>query len=250
MDREKLYIPMPNEQMIHAQIEQIVASGMKQKQSFPSYLKSMVQQVGMRHLFSDRMELSFILITAIALLSGLLLMPEQIQTDKVYAFVFLVSPLLFLVFSIYSFANKTRNDTFEVEMACKYNVYQITAFRMLVFSVVSVVVNTLAIALIVMVSEDILFIRAFMISNTALFIFSILFLYALMKRRSTVIVAATIVGWTFGNLLLRFADNRLYSDILVDMPLVVYAVVLIGSLYLYMNYVKKLIHFKQTEGAF
>lgn len=250
MGKEKFTIPMPDEHIIHAQIEQIVASGVRQKQTFPSYLKSMIQQVSIRQLFADRMELGLVLLAAVALLSVLLIMPPQAPLQDLYAAVFLISPIVFLAFSIYTYVNKIERDTYEVEMACKYNVYQIIAFRMLAFSVVSILVNTIAIVLLVSVYEDIQFIRALMISITSLFVFSILFLYALMRRRSKVILIATVIGWTFGNLLLHYVDNKLYNDLLVNMPLFVYAIVLIGSLYVYMNNVKRLIHFNQTKGAF
>lgn len=250
MDKEKFTIPMPDDNTIQNQIEQIVAGGVKQKKTFWGYLKSMMQQVGIKNLFSDRLALGFILLTAITLFSIFLIGQEPMKPDSLYAYIFLMSPVLFLTFSIYTYMNKAQNATYEVEMSCKYNVYQVIAFRMLVFSVISIVLNTIAIAFIAMVYEDIHFIRAFMISITALFIFSILFLYALMKRRSMPIVVMTVAGWTLGNLLLRKVDNKLYGDILVQMPIFVYAIVLIGCIYVYMKYVNKLIHFKQTEGVF
>ena len=249
MDKEKFTILIPDDHVRREQIEQIVRSGVKQKKSFSAYLKSMLQQVGMRHLFSDRLGLGFILLTTITLLSFLLVGLEPMPIDRLYAYIFLMSPLLFLTFSIYTYMNKAQNDTYEVEMACKYNVYQVIAFRMLAFSIVSIVLNTIAIAFIAMAYEDIQFIRALMISITSLFIFSIIFLYALMKSCSTIIVATTVVGWTAGNLLLNLAGNKLYSDILFQMPIFVYAIVLASCLYVYLKYVNKLIDFKQPEGV-
>ena len=64
-----------------------------------------------------------------------------------------------------------------------------------------------------------------MISITALFAFSILFLYALMKQRSTIVVATTIVGWMFGNLLLRYLDNNDVLQSSSHIPLFVYGIV-------------------------
>jgi len=249
MDKENFTILVPDERVRHDQIEQIVRSGVIQKKSFSAYLKSMLQQVGMRHLFSDRLGLGFILLMAITLLSFLIVGLEPMPIDRLYASIFLMSPLLFLAFSIYTYTNKAQNDTYEVEMACKYNVYQVIAFRMLAFSIVSIVLNTIAIAFIAMAYEDIQFIRALMISITSLFIFSIIFLYALMKRRSTIIVATTVVGWTAGNLFLHLAGNKLYSNMLFQMPILVYAIVLASCLYVYLKYVNKLINFKQPEGV-
>jgi hypothetical protein len=252
MNKEKFHIPMPDERTIQMQIAQIVASGVKQRESFPSYLKSMVQQVGVKHLFSDRLELVYITFTALAVFISMFILaePERLRVQDLYGFIFLLSPILFLSFSVYTYVNKVRNDTFEIEMSCKYNVYQIIAFRMLAFSAVSIAVNTITIALLVFLYEDIQFIRAFMISITALFTFSISFLYGMMKRRSTVSAATILVGWIVGNVLFRFSNYTMYTNILVTLPLFVYCLVLLGSIYFYLKYLNRLIHFKQTEGAF
>ncbi|MEK5038510.1 hypothetical protein [Sporosarcina sp. FSL K6-3457] len=252
MIKEKLHIPMPDERTIQLEIDQIVAEGVQQQQSFPSYLKSMVQQVGFKHLFADRLELVYI--TCTALIACMMIFfqvgPERLDVHELYGFIFLLSPILFVSFSAYTYVSKVRNATFEIEMSCKYNVYQVIAFRMLVFSAISIVVNTIVIVLLVFLYEDIQFLRAFMISLTALFTFSILFLYGMMKRRSTVAVASILTGWIVGNLLLRFSNYSLYTQMLVALPLFIYGLVLGGTFYIYLKYLGKLIHFKQTEGAF
>lgn len=249
MDKEKFHIPFPDERTIQNQIDQIVAASVKPRESFFTYLKSMYQQVGIKHLFSDRSELMFILFTMITLLSIFFTNAEleRARVEDVYAFIFLISPVLFISFSVYTYSNKVINATYDVEMACKYNVYQIIAFRMLVFSVIATLVNLLAIFFIAAVYDDIQFMRAIMISITGLFTFSIIFLYTLMKRHSTVIAAITIVGWIIGNLLLKILDDTLYNGILVNLPLFIYAIILIGSITFYIHLLKRLVHFRRTK---
>ncbi|MEJ8545012.1 hypothetical protein [Brevibacillus borstelensis] len=253
MDKEKFHIPMPDERTIQAQIEQIVMGGVKPKETFFSYLREMYGRVGIRHLFWDRTELVVILVAAIALLSAstafIGLEPVRARVHDMYAFIFLVSPVLFLSLSLYTYATKIRNGTYEVEMSCRYHVYQVIAFRMLFFSVVSILVNTVMISFMAMV-YDISFFRAFMVSITGLFIFSILFLYAMMQRRSTAVLAATILVWTFGNLLLQYVDHKLYSEVLLNLPLFVYALVIIGSILIYGKYLNTFVHRKHMEEAF
>ena len=91
MEKEKFTIPMPDERIIQTQINQIVAGGMKQKESFPTYLKSMYQQVGIRHLFSDRLELIYITFAtlAVSILLFFLSEPNRLQAQDMYAFIFL-----------------------------------------------------------------------------------------------------------------------------------------------------------------
>lgn len=249
MGKEKFHIPFPDEDTIRNQINQIVSTSVKGKESFFTYLKSMYQQVGIKHLFSDRSELTFILITAITLLILFFIRPDPAtaQMDDLYAFIFLISPVLFIVLSIYTYTNKITNATYEVEMVCKYNVFQIIAFRMLVFSVITILVNSLTIFFIVRVYDYIQFFRAFMISTSGLFIFSVVFLYILMKRRTKVVATIMIFAWLIGNLILRFMNNKLYSDILVNLPLFIYGIIIIISIFIYINFLKRLIHYKQTE---
>lgn len=252
MRKEKLHIPMPDEGMIEKEIQQIVALGVKRKESFFQFIKSMIQQVGMRHLISDRSELHFILIIAMTSLSIFVIQPNLSvgSAQNLYAYIFLISPLFFLVFSIYTYVTKIKSATYEVEMACKYNVYQILGFRMLAFSVLTILVNTGTIVAFMMLYENVQFMRAFMISTTGLFLFSVLFLYVLTKRGSTFTAAFVVVGWLVTNLLLKGMNEAWYSEILFNMPLFVYALVLVGSLFVYVHNLKKLIQIKQVEGAF
>lgn len=252
MIKEKFHIPMPDEQTIQIQIHQIVDAALKPRISFPSYLKLMYQQIGIKHLFSDRSEYVYALITVVTFLSIFFFKPEMAHTmvDYLYGFLFMVSPVLYIILSIYTFTNKMMNSTFEVEMTCKYNVYQIIAFRMLVYSVIAILFNTINIFLMSLIYEDVQFVRAFMISNTGLFIFSVLFLFAMMKRRSTAVAAITIIGWTLGNLLLIYMGDPLYRNVLTNMPLFIYALVLVVTLYMYLKSLHRLIHHQQVGGAF
>ena len=250
MNKERFKVPDLDEQTIRIQIDKIISIGVKPKQSFPSYLKSMMQQVGLRHIFSDRLEITFITLLVTMMIGWMVFLPYYSEIHDMYGYIFLLSPILFLVLSIFTYVRKTQNHTYDVEMACKYNVYQIIAFRMLVFSVFSIVLNTIAVAILAIQYEEIQFMRAFLLSTTALFLFSILLLFALMKRRTTAIVVSTVIGWTIGNLVLQSANVQLYNDLLMKTPNVVYAVVLLAIVLMYLRHVKNLIHFRQTEGVF
>lgn len=250
MRKQKLQIPSLDEQVVQMEIDKIVATGITPKVTFLTYLKSMIQQVGMRHIFSDRLELGFLITVVAALLAMLIISPFQGQIQDIYSYIFLLSPILFMVLSVSTYLRKTQNNTYEVEMACKYNVYQIIACRMLLFSLLSVVLNTIAIAAVAMQFEGIHFLRAFLLSLTSLFVFSTLLLFALMRRRTSVIVVMTVIGWTFGNLLLQTVNVQVYNDFLLKLPTVVNAIVLLGMVFIYIRCVKKLIQFKQMEGVF
>ncbi|QTD41264.1 hypothetical protein [Sporosarcina sp. Te-1] len=249
MHKEKFEIPMPDDETIQKQVKLIVSQGVQPKVSFYSFLREMMSQVGWRHLFSDRLELGLIFFLALSINSLLFLLPADLDVQAIYGAVFLISPLVFLSLSIYAFVNKTENATYEVEMACKYNVYQIVAFRMLVFSIIAIVTNTIVVSLVVMHFPTVEFLRAYMISTTSLFLFSVLFLYALMGRHSRKYVIGMVSLWLAANLSVQIVDANFYSAFLIKTPLVVYAIVNSGCLYGFGKSIKRFAQFKQMEGV-
>ncbi|MBP3950960.1 hypothetical protein [Bacillus suaedae] len=249
MDKEKFHIPMPDEQTIQRQIDDIVHETSARNLSFFSLLKEMYEQIGLKHLLSDRSEMVFILISIVVLFGIFLFKPDMNDYD-LYGYLFFVSPVLFVTLSLYSYLNKVMNGTMEVEMTCKYHVYQIIVFRMLVFSVLSILFNAFTILLMSLIYKDIEFVRAFMISNTGLFLFSILFLFVISKRASAVVVGGMMTVWTVGNLLLLNSGHVLYRELLLTMPLIIYVFVLVGVVAFYLVSVKHFIRYQPVEGAY
>lgn len=252
MNKQQFHIPMPDEKTIDEQIQQIVNTGLQQrKRSFYNYLKQMYQQIGFKHLFSDRSELIFALLTAITFLMIHFFISQhsQVQEEDLYGVIFMSSPVLFLILTAYTYINKTLNNTIEVEMTYKYNMFQMIGFRMFMYSIIAILFNSLLILSLSFIYTEVQFFRAFMISNTGLFTFSVLLLYAMKKYRSAIFAALITVGWVLGNLMFRVASRELYHDVLIEMPLFVYAIVLAVVFYFNFKFLKKLFNFQYTKGA-
>ncbi|WP_153733045.1 hypothetical protein [Sporosarcina obsidiansis] len=249
MNKENFQVPELDEHLVQSQIKQIVEQSVAAKPTFSRQMNTMYSQISMRQIFADRKELSFIFLIGVLLFGWLFFIQQHLESEAVYTGLFLISPVLFLGFSLYSYWTRVEQDTYEVEMACKFNVYQLMAFRMLAFSVLSILVNSFFIALVAQVHPNIHFIRALMISLTSLFIFSNLFLWTLMKRHSLVTTAAMVFGWIFSNLLLHYGMGSLYGELLVQIPIVIYVLVLLGSLYVYGGLLKKYFDLRQMKGA-
>jgi hypothetical protein len=252
MSKEKFQIPMPNEQIIQIEINEIISAGLTKKESFLSYLKRLYKQIGMKNLLPVRWNEIFILLsvmTILLFLSNSLSETKRIQEQDLYAFIFFISPIVFMSLSIYHVAQKFQNATFEVERVCKYNIYQVTAFRMLVFSMISILINAITILFLVFRNDEVHFFRSFMISTTSLFLFSVIFLFFCMKRQSGIIAAAVISGWAGVNVICKLLDSQLYKGFLLNAPIFVYAIVLALSILLYLKYISKLVHFKSVGGV-
>ncbi|MGM9922923.1 MAG: hypothetical protein ACI35R_01585 [Bacillus sp. (in: firmicutes)] len=252
MSKEKFYIPMPDEQTIQSEIKHIVAAGVKQKESFPSYLNRLYKQIGIKNLLPTRWEEICIILSVMAILiflSSNFSELKGIREQDLYAFTFLISPLLYMTLSVYHFAQKVQTATFEVEMVCKYNLYQIAAFRMLALSVISIFINSISIFSLVMMYDDLNFFRALIISITSLFLFSILFLFVCMKKQSVISATLVIGSWIVLNFGFRLLDNYLFEGFLMKVPILVYVLVLLISISIYIKYLSKLVYLKSSEGV-
>ena len=251
MDKEKMHIPMPDDKTIEREIQQIVAHGVQKTPSFWSFMKTMIQQVGIQNIFTTTTIIHLFIMITTTLSVAILIQsdPTIANANDIYAYIFLISPLLFIVFSLYMYFSKINSDTYEVEMACKYNVYQMIGFKMFIFSIVTILINTGMITVLVMLYENIEFMRAFLISTTGLFIFSLLLLYILTKRRSAITTGLFMSSWFIGNIFVRAMHEAFYDAMLTSIPLVIYVIVLIGSFAIYLYNLKQFIQIKQIEGA-
>lgn len=252
MNKEKFHIPMPDEKTIQVEIGKIVTAGLKPHRTLPSFLVEMYKTVGLKHLFVNKRDGIIITLTVMASLIFVLCQmaeADRIKEGDIYSVLFLVSPLLYLTLTLYDILYKHLNQTYEMEVVAKYNVYQIAAFRMLVFSIISILVNTVSILTVVGIQDNMSFMRAFMISMTALFIFSFLFLVALMRKRTSVIVFIVISGWIGLNIGFQLVNKQGYIDFLVHLPLLVYGVVLLISIVVYFMYLNKLVKYRLVEGV-
>ncbi len=245
-------IDMPDERTIKTEIDTIVAKGLYQKESFYSYLKNMYKHIGIRYLFRDGLEI----IVTILLVSSILFFTitnsniyDIAKTGGIYAYLFTVSPILYLVMSISSFISAKQNGTYEIEMTCKYNMYQISAFRMLVFSTICILVNFLLVYAIISIYINISFLRAFAISISSLFLFSTVFLFTITKLQSKLTKYFIVLGWIIINLALCIFDINLYAQLLSNISIYTWLAVTVVSLFIYIKNIKALISFRNIEGV-
>ncbi|HBF77238.1 MAG TPA: hypothetical protein DEF85_09385 [Clostridiaceae bacterium] len=247
MDKNNIEVPNINS----IEIKDIVEKGIKPKVSFFSYLRDMYKKVGFKNIFHDISEIIFIvLITLFTLCFAAIIIKDNdyIEVWQIYSFIFVVSPILYLLISFFSFFNTKQNGTYEVEMICKYNIYQLSALRMFIFSIVSILCNSILIFMFFIVNEEINLLRALAISITALFLFSSVFLYVLLNTSHKITKYFMIAGWIIINLALMISKNNYYNVLLTQLPIYVHLGLTISCIYLYIKSLKKLINFRSVKG--
>lgn len=243
-------VEYPDEQTIRRQIDTIVGMGLRPRASFLAYLKTMIQQVGFNYLFRDWTEILFVIGL---LLSVFLYMTLQtlngtpMEPGKIYAYIFTFSPLFYFILALLFFVLKRQQSTYEVEMTCKYNIYQLAALRMLLFSLLSTMANTLWIGCIAVVDKQIHFPTAWMISVTSLFLFSASMLYAFVRMHAH--WHKVVGGWLLINLVLSVFSEEFYHMLLEQVPFYIYVALTVACLGWYLQSLKQLIRLHHHEGV-
>src|SRR5690625_2950510 len=110
MNRDQFPVDFPDEHTIHAEIQTIVNKGLKHKETFYAYLRTMVHRIGFKHLFRDMTEILFTAVLATSILLFIIMNAENylsINDANVYSTIFIFSPLLYLTICILFFVRKT-----------------------------------------------------------------------------------------------------------------------------------------------
>lgn len=243
---DKDQTPFPCQDRVQQEIKAIVAKGIVVPEPFYKQLSNMYKQLGFRFLLKDKKEIGVAIMMMLIIMFGLMEMGQErpSSTSGYYGVIMLISPILYGLLSILPFLNSRFNSTFEVEMTCKYNLYQIAAFRMLVFSVFCFLLNTIWVLFMAVEFSAIQFVQAFMISTTSLLLFSLLFLYVLASLKSIFTKVIVMLGWIGINVLLVIFDSAYYHQMLIAVPWYIYGAIIAVTTILY---VKKLKGFMQQQ---
>lgn len=250
--KESFKIDFPDDAEINRQIDQIVTVGLPPKKTFIQQLKEMYRQLGFKWLVNGMAEVLFMLLLILAGLVFTAFTAEDFfktEQGSLQAFVFIASPILYLAACTMSFVNVKQAGLYQIEMTCKYNFFQLAAFRMLIFSLLTLGVNLVFIYLLSVIYSNVGFLSAFLLSATSLFFFSFMALFTIinLRLRLTKIVAAG--GWGIANLGFILFSKPLYLHVLDQLPLYVYLLVAAAAGTLYINRLKKLLEYTRTQGV-
>jgi hypothetical protein len=252
MNKEKFHIPMPGDETIKKEINAIISAGIKRKESFFAFLMDFYREVGLRYLFTNQRDGILMTISTMVVSIFLLFLvadSSSANDEAVYAFLFFISPLMFAALTVNDLFGKKYSGTYELEMTTKYHLYQAASFRLFVFSMISILVNTAGIAFLAWMGVQLEFFRAFILSATALFIFSIFFLIVFIKGRTGLAVIKAGTGWVGFSVLTGFLLGNGYASFILTGPVYPYVFILSASIGVYIRYLNRLVRMKPAEGV-
>lgn len=251
MERDKLVVPYPDDDVVRSEIEAIVSRSMPPRHTFVAYLVRMLREVGLRHLFRDWTELVYVSLTTIVIVALMLtayLSSAAPQPSLTYVLLFSVSPVLYLTIAIIFFAGKRDQDTYELEMVCKYTVYQLAALRMTVFGAVAAAVNTAVVAVLVWTLPELDAVKLWLVSTASLTLFGAGFLGLMRYSPSRGMRLVYVGGWLAVNLALYVWHELFYTVVLERMPLFGYAIWIVAAGYGMVRALGALITIHHKEG--
>ncbi len=243
-------IPYLNKESMQAEIQMILQKGLDPKVSFWSYLVTMYKQVGLRFMFKDIVEILYTLIIACTVIGAFILSSTKVvdvHQINLYTVIFIWSPITYFVMAYLFFIKQKRKPTYEVEMTCKYNLHQLAAFRMLVFSVISMIMNGLFIYVLLM-DNEFSFFYSLLLSSSSLFLFALLFLYVQLHAKSRMSKYVLFFGWIVMNLIASYFSSEIYLFVLKQIPIYIYGVIAIASVVLYVKSLKGLLVLRKMKG--
>ena len=248
MDSKEKEINIDIPEINFEQIDSIVNKGIKPKISFIRYLRNCFKELGFRNIFHDKTELAIIFLIGIVMILFFMTNLDDPSIQALYEFTFIMSPIMYLTAVLFSFYNSKEKGAFDIEMTCKYNLYQLSAIRMFIFSLAGILINTLSIIIIWFIGRQIDVIRMIVISITGLFLFSIIFLYSLLKLKFTISKYFVISAWIVINLLLSNSNNVVYQEFLIKAPLFIHLIISSICIVLYIKNLNKLINYRRKKG--
>lgn len=243
-------MPFLDETSRQNEVSAIIHHGLDAKASFWSYLAAMYKQVGLRIMFKDFAETLFTLLLAMVVVLAITVGSMgffDIGHVNVYTVIFIWSPLTYLAMVCLFFFHQRQKLTYEVEMTCKYNIPQLAAFRMLMFSIVSMIINGLFIYAFVF-QQELNVGYAFLLSSSSLFLFALAFLYVQLHTKTRASKIILFVIWLAGNLLASYYNTNLYMSVLKHIPFSVYGMITVVSLVFYVKNLKGLLRIKKVKG--
>ncbi|WP_421377876.1 hypothetical protein ACOJQI_11565 [Bacillus salacetis] len=250
MSKKRNEGPLPDEGFIQEEIKKILSKGMDSKASFWSYLGQMYKQVGFRFIFRDFAEIFFTLV--IAIIAGISFLAGASETIfirevNLYTMIFSWSPITYLMMAYLFFLIQKKKPTYEVEMTCKYNLHQLAAFRMLMFSVISLIMNGVIIFLL-MLQAELNFFYAMLLSSSSLFLFSLLFLFVILRARNKFSKIGLFLVWVTGNIVASYFSGEYYLHVLKQIPFYIYALLATVGIVLYVKNLKRLLYSRNLKG--
>jgi hypothetical protein len=204
----------------NASIEYILSQGLVKPQTTRERISEMLRSIGFRFIFWDT---GYSLFFAAVTLAGVLVLFSFAPDDYRCSASIAVAPLVFLLITMFAETTERTCGLYELKQTCRYTIQQITALRVICYSVVGFVFTVV----IATISTDsgYEFLSLFPLCLSALFLCATLSISCMRFLHGKWVNAVFSAVWVFVNIVIPFSLGEKWEAILREIP-IVFSVVL------------------------
>lgn len=235
------YIDYPSDKEIENEINLIITKGLPNKISFLDKMYEIYKNIGIKNLFNDIFEMLLALI--IIIITGTYYLTQPLINkfpDFIYSIIFIISPIFYMIISTLSFGKHQQTKTIDIIMSCKYTIYHLSAFKMLIISIISIVINSIIILIACLIYFNFSFLNLFLLSTSSLFLFALGFLVILIHTNRISSCYLFSGSWLLINILVSTVYHGVYLKILSIIPIPLHPLIIALLLIGFIKNLKKL----------
>ncbi len=228
-------------------IEEILLKGLSKPQSLWQGLLEMYRVLGLRYIFCDT---AYATIMSMVVTVGFIILYPLLPEQYTYATLFAVAPVFFILVVIFTETIEKVSGLYELKMTCKYTVQQITAFRVLCFSLIGALFCAFTnLYFSWRLAEEDLF-RAFALSFCAMFLCAFLTMFILQRSNWKWNHFFVMLLWIILNLLPAQIWGEKWEAFLAQIPVALTILVAAAACTLFLMETKKLMNIRKREVAY
>ncbi|MFD0678991.1 MULTISPECIES: hypothetical protein [unclassified Paenibacillus] len=198
----------------NASIEYILSQGLVKPQTVRERIAEMLRIIGFRFIFWDT---GYSLFFAAVTLAVVLVLFSFAPDDYRFSAAIAVAPLVFLLITMFAETSERTCGLYGLKQTCRYTIQQITALRVICYSVFGFVFTTV----IATISTDngYEFLSLFPICLSALFLCATLSISFMRFLHGKWVNAVFSAVWVFVNIVIPFSLGQKWETILREMPI-------------------------------
>jgi len=226
----------PTKEQIDESISHIIDFGIKKRPKSGNHINAieLLQRIGLKGLFPNRLTI-IVIICVSAALYGLAVYQSNSEIQLI-RMVFAFSPLTFMCVILAGEEYLRKSNMNETEMICCFNLYRLTAVRMFLISLISILINTSIIFPLYLVNceTNVFYIAA--ISNSSLFLVSLCMVVYLAGRKHEKMILFFPVLWIAVNGFL--SGTEIYSSLIINGSQILHWIIAIVTAIIYLQQLK------------
>ncbi|MBC8588870.1 hypothetical protein [Paratissierella segnis] len=222
-------------------IENILSKGLSKPDGLMQFSNKIYRTLGFKFIFFD---ISQAIIMAVAVTVGFFLLYSLSSPRNVYSTLYAVSPLFFITVVFLTEFFERNGSLYELKMTFKYTIQEVIIFRILCYSLISMVI---CIFISISIPDKYNFLRAVSITLSALFICAAFTIYIMRNFNGRWVHFTSLVVWVTIVLLPVLILGESWELLLSQIPIGITLTVSVIGFILYLNEIKKLINMNKME---